>query len=152
MLLHMMCESVLHNGLCNNYSGIYLLLQLLTTISVTILHTTKNRSCQDVLLLLLLSTTSVTSLHTTKNKAAKDAAFCMGYQVETLCGNNMDCFKLWGSLISQWHIVLPQVTAHPATVNHTCYRTVGVHCVTSKKLSSRGLMSQQAHTSPLQNH
>ena len=129
-----------------------LLLLLLTTTSVTILHTTKNKAAQDVLLLLLLTTTSVTSLHTTKNKAAKDAAFCMGYQVETLCGNNTDCFKLWDSYVSQWHPVLPQVTTHPASVNHTRYRTIGVHGVTSKELSSRGLMSQQAHTSPLQNH
>ena len=53
LLLHMMCANVLHNRLCNNNSGIYLFLQLLTTISVTILYTTKNRSCQDVFLLLL---------------------------------------------------------------------------------------------------
>ena len=87
-----------------------------------------------------------------KEWSCEGRSICIGYQVETLCGNNTDCFKLWGSYISQWHPVLPQVTAHPASVNHTCYRTVGVHGVSSKELSSRGLMSQQAHTSPLQNH
>ena len=46
MLLHMMWASVLRNGLCNSYSGIYLVLQLLTTISVTILHTTKNKAAR----------------------------------------------------------------------------------------------------------
>ena len=87
-----------------------------------------------------------------KEWSCEGRSICIGYQVETLCGNNTDCFKLWDSYVSQWHPVLPQVTTHPASVNHTRYRTIGVHVVTSKELSSRGLMSQQAHTSPLQNH
>ena len=46
MLLHMMWASVLRNGLCNSYSGIYLIIQLLTTISITILHTTMNKAAR----------------------------------------------------------------------------------------------------------
>ena len=76
MLLHMMCASVLRNGLCNSYSGIFSTPVFDNSIYYYPSYYNE-RSCQDVLLLLLLVTTSVTSLHTTKNEAAKDAAFAL---------------------------------------------------------------------------
>ena len=150
-MLHMLWAKLLRDRLCNNYSGVYLVLQLLTTISIAILHTTLS----EVARLYYYPCCGYNFCYQPscyKERSCNGRSICNGYQVETLCGNNMDCFKFWHSYISQWHPVLPQVTAHPASVNHTCYRTVGVHGVSSKELSSRGLMSQQAHTSPLQNH
>ena len=77
MPLHVMWASVLRNGLCYSYSGVYLVLQLFDNNIYYYPSYYNERSCQDVLLLLLLVTTSVTSLHTTKNEAAKDAAFAL---------------------------------------------------------------------------
>ena len=62
----------------------------------------------------------------------------------TYCGNNMDYVKYWMPTFFT-------VSTCTSTVNPAYHRTYIVQC-TSKELSSRGLMSQQAHTSPLQNH
>ena len=75
----------------------------------------------------------------------KESSESGGHHMWTYCGNNMDYVKLWMSAIFT-------VRTRTTTVNPAYHRTYSVQCTISKELSSRGLMSRQALTSPLQNH
>ena len=119
---------LLRNGLCNSYSGTRYVLQLLATASITILHTTTDEAARNTTTPAVGNNICYWSSYY-KEWSCEGRSICIGYQVETLCGNNTDCFKLWNSTDSHRHPILPQVTTHPASVNHTGYRTIGVHVV-----------------------